>query len=172
MKNIWVLFVLAAVAVGCGKLTGGGSGTSGNNVANVSSTPVPKVVDLSALLGKSVEEMNTALGQQQKLSVGSVTYTVPKGTVYAQYNKENKQVMISFSYKPEITAEFSVLGYPSVEKLGQAVGLEIKGKPSESEYEDKYYDYMINGKKCELTVKKMQGAYTGADLYCPIVPAP
>jgi hypothetical protein len=133
---------------------------------HTSPAPVVKLVDLPALVGKSVDEMNTILGQQQKESGPSVTYKIPKGSVYAQYSNK-KQVILSFTFEPQTAEGMTFRGYPTAEKLGQAVGLEIKGTPSSTEYEDKYNDYMVAGKKCELTVGKMLEAYNEVKLYCP-----
>ncbi|HVF46199.1 MAG TPA: hypothetical protein VNA17_01395 [Pyrinomonadaceae bacterium] len=169
MRSILILLVLAMVVMGCGRF-GADGGTAGNSSANAKAVPAPvtKLVDLPALLGKSVDEMNTIIGQQQKESVGSVRYKLPKGHVYAGLDKDKKAVLVSFTFETQTAEGMSFSGYPTAEQLGQAVGLEIKGTPSPiSKYEDKYYDFMVAGKKCELSVTKLLEAYNEAKLYCP-----
>ena len=167
-KTLGIVALALVVAVlGCGRF-GANSETAGNKAANSSPEPTAKLVDLPSLLDKSVDEMNTILGQHQKESVGTVTFAIPKGSVYALYDmKSKKQVLLSFKFEPQTAEGMTFLGYPTAEKLGQAIGLEITGTPAKSEYEDKYYDYTINGKKCELTVGKIREAYNEAKLYCP-----
>lgn len=167
MRLVLVLCVMAAVVLGCGRLSGDDK-AGGNTAANAGTSPAPveKFVDLTALQGKSVDEVNKALGQNEKERSGMVNYQLPKGKLLVQYNK-GKQVMLGFKIDPIMVDGMSFTGYPTAAWLGQAVGLDIKGTPSSSEYQDKYYDFMVNGQKCELTVGKLLEAYNEASLYCP-----
>ncbi len=168
MRLILVLGILAAMVLGCGRF-GAGSGPVSNSSANTntSTTKVAKIVDLSQLVGKTVAEMNTILGQG-KVDSTSATYDIPQGFIIASFSKDKKVDSLTFSLNSSTADSTPIKGYQFAEELGQATGLAISGTPtSTTTYEDKYDEFMLNGKKCELTVKKIAGSYRGARLYCP-----
>ena len=167
MRLILVLFVLGLAVLGCGRF-GAGSGSTSNSSANVntSTAKVPKIVDLSQLQGKTVAEMNTILGKNEKEGL-TVSYELPEGFVTAVFTDKKKQDLVSFNLKTSTADSTPLKGYQFVEELGQALGLTITGTPtSTTALGEKYEDYMLNGKKCDLTVKKIGGAYREAELYC------
>ena len=163
-----VLFTLVVVVSGCGRF-GASSGPVSNSSANsnTSTAKSAKIVDLSQLQGKTVAEMNTILGKNEKESI-SVSYDLPEAFVIAVFTDKTKQDMVSFTLKTTDAGGKTIAGYPSAELLGDAIGLTIKGTPtSTTALGEKYEEYMLNGKKCDLTVKKIAGAYRNAELYCP-----
>ena len=176
MKSIPFLLVILVVVLGCGRL-GGSSNTSSNSGGNTKSGPPPvaRAVDIPSMVGKSHEEINKIVGQDSKLSVGTASWTLPKttanphgGTLHVVYSKDKKASMISLNLETIQVGELgSSSGHTTAERLGQLAGLEIKGTPTKSEFEDKYYDFMVNGKKCELTAGKLLGTYNSLKLYCP-----
>jgi hypothetical protein len=139
------------------------------------SAPVVKAVDIPSLVRKSHDEINKIVGQESKESVGTASWTLPKtkdnphgGTLHVVYSKDKKASMISLNLETIQVGDLgSSSGHTTAERLGQLAGLEIKGTPSKSEYEDKYYDFMVNGKKCELTAGKLLESYNSVKLYCP-----
>ncbi len=168
MRLILVLSMLVVVVLGCGRF-GASSGPVSNSSANSNSSakPVKKLVDLPSLLGKSVDEMNTILGQKQTQKMYSVDYEIENGSVYAQYdNITKKQTVLRFTFREMEIDGRKVRGFVTSKALEQAVGLDLTGTPEMSEYEEVRKDYMINGKKCDVTVKKMLEAYTSISLMC------
>lgn len=168
MRIASVLMILVAVVMGCNRI-GKDSGPVSNTAANTNSSakPVKKLVDLPALLGKSVDEMNTILGQKQTQKLYSVDYEIENGSVYAQYdNNTKKQTVLKFTFKETEIDGKKVRGFVTSKDLERAVGLDLTGTPEMSEYEEVRKDYMINGKKCDVTVKKMLEAYTAVSLMC------
>lgn len=168
MRLILVLGIVAAIASGCGRF-GTGSGPVSNSSANANTTTpkVAKIVDLSQLQGKTVAEMNTILGKNEKESI-AVSYELPEGFVTAVFTDKKKQDLISFILKTSTADSTPLKGYQFVEELGQALGLTITGEPTiTTGLGEKYEDYMLNGKKCVLTVNKIGGRYREAELNCP-----
>ena len=161
-KLIPVLIILAAVALGCSRFAPG-SGQSANNAAP-SSTPVPKLVDLPALLGKSVDEVNKILGQNEKLSGGTVSFKAPKGRITMVYSKEGKQGLVSYNQtEAETYGGESFYGYSTAKELAQSAGIDLQGKePTDGAIpsEKTLYDFVINGQKTELTLKKIGDRFT------------
>ena len=177
MRSIPFLLVVLMVVLGCGRFGGGSSNTGSNNAANTNTGPAPvaKAVDIPSMVGKSHEEINKIVGQDSKLSVGTASWNLPKttanphgGTLHVVYSKDKKASMISLNLDTIQVGEMgSSSGHTTAERLGQLAGLEIKGTPTKSEFEDKYYDFIVNGKKCELAAGKLLGTYNSLKLYCP-----
>lgn len=167
MRLILVLSILVVVVLGCGRF-GAGSGPVTNSSANANTTTpkVAQIVNLSQLPGKTVAEMNTILGQG-KVNSTSLTYDLPQGFIIASFSKDKKVDSLTFTLNSSTADGKTLPGYQFAEELGQALGLTISGTPtSTTAFGEKYEEYMLNGMKCEPTVKKIGKAYRDASLYC------
>jgi hypothetical protein len=175
MRVMPVLLVVLAVVLGCGRFGGGTTGSNSEVNTNSASTPVAKAVDIPNVIDKSHDEINRIVGQQSKMEGGSASWQIPKsagnphgGSLNVVYSKDKKASLVSLTLDTiYLDGGQSSSGYPTAERLGQLAGLDIKGTPSQSTYEDKYYDFMVNGKKCELTAGKLLESYNSLKLYCP-----
>lgn len=171
MKIISVLCILIFAVVGCGRF-GGGAGSGANNAAASTPRSVEKAVDIPGLFDKSHEEINKVVGQDSKVSVGTASWELSKGTLHIVYSKDKKPGMITYKVRTQdLGGGMSSSGYVTAEELGRAVGLDLKDKtPSpSSKYTDKYYDFMINGKKCEVSVSKLLESYNEISVMLPAV---
>lgn len=173
MKLIPVLCLLMVVVAGCGQIGGSKTTNSTNNSMSnrTSESPaqpkIAKIFDMPSLLGKSSDEIGKVLNQRPaKEDTTSTFYDLPEGTLQVGYDK-GRQTIISFESKVKNESSLKMPGFRFAEELGNAVGIDIKGEPLTIGNDDEYKGFEINGKKCDLKVKKLAGSYGSISIYCP-----
>ena len=81
-------------------------------------------------------------------------WNLPQGDLTIQYTKE-KPSSVDFSFKPVTIGDRTLSGLQSAEKLGEVVGIDMKGKTPKTSFESfDIYEYVIQGKTVDVTFHK------------------
>ena len=131
MRITLPIILLTLAVLGCGRF---GAGTeTGSNAAKTNAAPASagKAVDMPSLVGKSPEDIKKIVGTEPRFETPYLSFDLPQGTLTVDYAK-GKQTTIGFDAKAP--------GFDSAEKLGDVVGIDVKGK-TESNASGEYHYY-------------------------------
>jgi hypothetical protein len=120
MRIILPLIVLMLVVLACGRFGSGPGAGSNANRSNSAPTAAAKAVDMPSLVGRSNEEIKSIVGVEPKYETPYLAIELPQGELTVDSMK-GKQTSIGF--KPKGTA------YATPDKLGDLVGIDLKGIP-------------------------------------------
>lgn len=165
------LLIIVAVVLGCNLFRGTTNTNSGP--ANTAPERAKKLVDIPSLIGKPLDEVKKELGEPaQKISDTIHKWKFDQGgprgdlTLYCDYRKPSKVERIGFSMETIYAEGYAFSGFPTYDKLGDTVGIDVRGKTPKSSDESetgsvKFEKIDLNGKNVdEIEFKKMLGSFT------------
>lgn len=131
--GIAAVLVIGLCVIGCGRF-GGGSATGNNANANSNTEPskAKMAVDITPLVGKSIDEIKKVLGPPSGELAGTFTWEFPQGDLNAvtdyKDKTKNKVDYFQFDAKIFVVGDRAVQGYQDYERIGDLIGLDMRGK--------------------------------------------
>jgi len=120
MQIILPLIALMLAVLACGRFGAGSNADSNSAKSNSAPPAVAKAVDLPGLVGKSNEEIKTIVGVEPRFETPYLAIELPQGELTVDSMK-GRQTSIGFKAKGT--------GFATPDKLGDLVGIDLKGIP-------------------------------------------
>gem|GEM_PF-3296344 len=170
--GIAAVLVIGLCVIGCGRF-GGGSATGDGGNANANSNAEPSrakmAVDITPLVGKSIDEIKKVLGPPSGELAGRFRWEFPQGDLAAETNykdkTKNKVDYLEFSAKVIVVGGQAAQGYPDYERMGDLIGLDMRGKTptatAKGDTDDTTFEkYQIGSTTVDrITFNKVSGNY-------------
>jgi hypothetical protein len=136
--------------MGCGRF--GAGSNAGSNAVKSNSAPATgtKAVDMPGLVGKSTEEIKTIVGVEPRFETPYLAFELPDGELTVDSMK-GKQTSIGFKAKGP--------GFASADKLGDLVGIDLRGLPAPASSGE--YSFYDDVKTSKGTLKRVSLHKTG-----------